>query len=53
LSSLAVKAKAFGPMIHDVRIAAICKENGVTEFWSADRDFSRFQELKVINPLVR
>ena len=37
---------------HDARIAAICIENGVREFWSADRDFNRFPSLKVRNPLV-
>lgn len=39
--------------IHDARIAAICLQHGVTELWSADRDFSRFPALRVINPLVR
>ena len=34
------------------RIAAICIENGVTELWTADRDFSRFPQLKTRNPLV-
>jgi predicted nucleic acid-binding protein len=38
--------------VHDARIAAICLEHGVRELWSADRDFSRFPALKVVNPLV-
>ena len=38
-------------MIHDARIAAICLHNGVTELWTADRDFSRFKPLKTVNPL--
>jgi toxin-antitoxin system PIN domain toxin len=42
-----------GGRIHDARIAAICLQHGVTELWSADRDFSRFPALRVINPLVR
>ncbi|MCP4749718.1 MAG: type II toxin-antitoxin system VapC family toxin [Proteobacteria bacterium] len=41
-----------GPMVHDARIAAICLHHGVTELLSADRDFGRFQQLKVINPLI-
>lgn len=41
-----------GSAIHDARIAAICLSHGVTELWSADRDFLRFPDLKVINPLV-
>jgi toxin-antitoxin system PIN domain toxin len=41
-----------GPRVHDARIASLCLSHGVTELWSADRDFSRFGELRVINPLV-
>ncbi|MFT5241476.1 MAG: putative nucleic acid-binding protein [Kiritimatiellia bacterium] len=39
-------------MIHDARIAAICKHNGISELLSCDRDFSRFSELKTRNPLT-
>lgn len=53
LKRLVLAGKVQGPMIHDARVAAICLQNGVTEFWSADRDFSRFEALKVVNPLVR
>lgn len=42
-----------GPAIHDGRIAALCLQHSVTMLWSADRDFSRFARLKVINPLLR
>ena len=41
-----------GPKVHDGRIAAICVANGVRELLSSDRDFSRFPELEVVNPLV-
>lgn len=41
-----------GAMVHDARIAALCKQHGVTELWTADRDFNRFQTLKTVNPLV-
>ncbi len=40
-----------GPMVHDARIASLCDAHGVTEFWTADRDLSRFPELAVRNPL--
>ena len=40
-----------GPMVHDARIAALCLGHGVTEFWTADRDFSRFPALATRNPL--
>ena len=42
-----------GPAVHDVRIAALCLANGVSELWTADRDFGRFPALKVRNPLVQ
>jgi toxin-antitoxin system PIN domain toxin len=41
-----------GPRVHDARVAAICLLHGVREIWSADRDFRRFQGLRVVNPLV-
>lgn len=41
-----------GPRVHDARIYAICLEQGVRALWSADRDFSRFKGLRVINPLL-
>jgi len=52
LGSLAKSAGILGGAIHDARIAAICMDHGVKELWSADRDFSRFPKLKVVNPLV-
>jgi hypothetical protein len=48
-----LKASAIaGPRIHDARIAAICLGHGVTELWTADRDFSYFPRLKTRNPVV-
>ena len=52
LRAIATAGRISGPLIHDARIAALCREHGVTELWSADRDFSRFRSLKVVNPLV-
>jgi toxin-antitoxin system PIN domain toxin len=52
LKALSLKGRIRGPMVHDTRIAAICLENGVAELWSADRDFGRYDELKVVNPLI-
>ncbi len=40
-----------GPMVHDARVAALCIGHGVVEFWTADRDFSRFPSLAARNPL--
>jgi uncharacterized protein len=53
LCELALAAKLSGPRIHDARIAALCLHHGVSELWSADRDFSAFPQLKVRNPLVK
>lgn len=41
-----------GPLVHDARIAALCLHHGVSELWSADRDFRRFPQLKLRNPLL-
>lgn len=46
------RATVTGARVHDARIAALCLHHGVSELWSADRDFSRFPELTVRNPLV-
>ncbi len=43
--------KVTGAMTHDARVVAICRQHGVKVLWSADRDFSRFAEIKVVNPL--
>jgi toxin-antitoxin system PIN domain toxin len=51
LRRLLIDAKAVGPMIHDARIAALCLHHGVTELWSADRDFSRYGNVTCRNPL--
>lgn len=40
-----------GPKVHDARIAAICLAHGVSELWTADRDFSWFLQLRTRNPL--
>jgi toxin-antitoxin system PIN domain toxin len=44
--------KVAGPLVHDARIAAICRHHAVRELWSADRDFSRFPAVRVLNPVV-
>ncbi len=44
-------SQAVGSKVHDARIAALCLAHGVDELWSADRDFSRFSNLRVRNPL--
>jgi len=46
------RSKAAGAMVHDARVAALCRHHGVRELWTADRDFSRFADLATRNPLV-
>ncbi len=53
LRTLISEAKIEGPQVHDARIAALCVQHGVRELWSADRDFGRFPQVTVRNPLVR
>ncbi len=52
LHSIATTGRVAGPQVPDGRIAALCAYHGVTEIWSADRDFTRFPGLTVVNPLV-
>jgi len=52
LRRLLAAGRVTGAKMHDARIAAICLSHGVSELWSADRDFTRFPELKARNPLL-
>ncbi|MBM3509722.1 MAG: type II toxin-antitoxin system VapC family toxin [Alphaproteobacteria bacterium] len=52
LRPLIETARLAGPRVHDARVAALCLQHGVSALWSADRDFSRFPALAVVNPLV-
>ena len=51
LERIARPALLQGAVVHDARIAALCLYHGVRVLWSADRDFSRFPDLAVVNPL--
>jgi uncharacterized protein len=52
LRALLVGGRIAGAQVHDARIVALCRQHGVRELWSADRDFNRFAGLTVVNPLV-
>jgi toxin-antitoxin system PIN domain toxin len=52
LKSLLVGGKGLGPLVHDARVAALCRAHGVAEIWTADRDYSRFSGTLARNPLV-
>lgn len=42
-----------GPKVHDARIAALCRQHGVRELWTADRDFNGIPGIRTANPLIR
>jgi predicted nucleic acid-binding protein len=52
LRPLLMEGRIAGPQVHDARVAALCREHGARELWSADRDFGRFPSLAVVNPLL-
>jgi uncharacterized protein len=52
LRDLLITGQVTGGRVHDARIAALCRQHGVRELWSADRDFGRFPGFDVVNPLV-
>ncbi|HEV2303518.1 MAG TPA: TA system VapC family ribonuclease toxin [Stellaceae bacterium] len=52
LRGLLADSRIAGAQVHDARIAALCREHGVRELWSADRDFGRFKGFAVANPLI-
>lgn len=43
---------AVGNLAHDAHIAALCREHGVLELWTADRDFRRFAGLRSRDPFA-
>ncbi|MBA2695102.1 MAG: type II toxin-antitoxin system VapC family toxin [Ornithinimicrobium sp.] len=52
LRRVVLDSRVVGPKVHDARIAAICLAHGVSELWTADRDFSYFPRLQTRNPLI-
>ncbi|MDQ6925769.1 MAG: PIN domain-containing protein [Candidatus Eremiobacteraeota bacterium] len=41
-----------GNIMHDLHTVALMREHGVREIHTADRDFTQFGELRVVNPLA-
>jgi toxin-antitoxin system PIN domain toxin len=52
LRAILEQSQVTGPRVHDAHIAALCRDHGVSELWTADRDFRRFRGVKVVNPLI-
>ncbi len=43
-------ARATGNLLYDAHIAALCIEYGVKELITGDRDFTRFRDLRIVDP---
>ncbi|CAN5504396.1 type II toxin-antitoxin system VapC family toxin [soil metagenome] len=52
LADLLLLGQITGAKVHDARVAALCISHGVRELWTADRDFSRFPQVRARNPLI-
>jgi toxin-antitoxin system PIN domain toxin len=51
LRTLLVKSQVTGPLVSDAVLAALAIEHGAT-FCTTDRDFRRFEGLKLLNPIA-
>lgn len=51
-SRLCAESGRTGQNIFDVQVAAICIDNGVTEFVTGDKGFEKFTELRIRNPFA-
>lgn len=47
-----VENGARGKLVHDAHIVALMKQHEVSTIWTADRDFRRFDGIRVVNPLA-
>ena len=52
MSHMTSAGAAAGNLVHDAHIAALPREHGVAELWTADRDFTRFPGLRIRNPFA-
>ena len=52
LRALVSQGHVAGPVVHDARIAMLCRLHGARELWTVDRDFGRFAGLSIRNPLI-
>ncbi|MEZ5320430.1 MAG: TA system VapC family ribonuclease toxin [Vicinamibacterales bacterium] len=52
MSDVVARSGVTGNLLHDAHIAALCLEHGVSELLTGDRDFSRFKDLRTMNPFA-
>lgn len=50
LDKVLEESQVTGNLVHDAHIVALCREHGVDEIVTADRDFMRFSGITVTNP---
>lgn len=50
LDAVLRESGATGNLVHDAHIVALCREHGVAELLTGDRDFARFTGVTVIDP---
>ncbi len=48
LKAMLESAEATGNLVFDAQIAAVCRDQGISDLVSDDRDFMRFPNIKVI-----
>ena len=41
-----------GNLVPDAHLVALMRQNGVVTIWSHDRDFRKFDQIKVRDPLT-
>jgi predicted nucleic acid-binding protein len=51
MEDLVIEAQAIGPLLSDAVLAALALEQGAT-LATTDRDFRRFQGLRLVDPLA-
>jgi predicted nucleic acid-binding protein len=45
-------ADARGKLVHDAHVVALMQAHGVRTIWTRDRDFRRFDGIRVVDPFV-
>lgn len=50
MDAVASRSGASGNLLHDAHIAALCIEHGVADLITGDRDFHRFEGLRLHDP---
>ncbi len=51
LREMLVSGQAHGPLASDAHLAAIAREHGAV-IYTTDRDFARFSDVRVVNPIA-